>query len=54
MALFILILSIGAVIFNLTLPIMAGLYIVGDLGSSPFLSVYSVSFFVLVMHSVSP
>ncbi|KTC87230.1 MFS transporter [Legionella brunensis] len=47
MALFILILSIGAVIFNLTLPIMAGLYIVGDLGSSPFLSVYSVSFFCI-------
>lgn len=49
MTLGILILSLAAVIFNLTLPIMAGIYIVGDLGSSTFLSVYGVSFFVLEM-----
>lgn len=47
MALYILILSLVAVIFNLTLPIMAGIYIVGDLGSSSFLSVYGVSFFCI-------
>ncbi|WED42253.1 MFS transporter [Legionella cardiaca] len=47
MTLFILVLSLCAVIFNLTLPIMAGLYIVGDLGSSTFLSVYGVSFFCI-------
>ncbi|ASQ46740.1 MFS transporter [Legionella clemsonensis] len=47
MTLAILILSLAGVIFNLTLPIMAGIYIVGDLGSSTFLSVYGVSFFCM-------
>ncbi|KTD26134.1 multidrug resistance protein, MFS superfamily [Legionella lansingensis] len=47
MSLYILILSLAAVIFNLTLPIMAGIYIVSDLGGSTFLSVYGVSFFCI-------
>lgn len=47
MILYILLLSLAAVIFNLTLPIMAGLYIVSDLGGSPYMTSYTVSFFVL-------
>ncbi len=47
MILYILLLSLGAVIFNLTLPIMAGLYIVSDLGGSPYMTSYTVSFFCI-------
>jgi DHA2 family multidrug resistance protein len=47
MILYILILSLLAVIFNLTLPIMAGLYIVSDLGGSSYLTPYAVSFFCI-------
>ncbi|WP_419419234.1 MFS transporter [Legionella sp. D16C41] len=47
MALFILIFTLALVIFNLTLPIMAGIYIVSDLGGSTFLSSYGVSFFCI-------
>ncbi|CEK09871.1 MFS transporter [Legionella hackeliae] len=47
MTMAILLLSLAAVIFNLTLPIMAGIYIVGDLGGSTFLSVYGVSFYCI-------
>ncbi|STX52431.1 multidrug resistance protein, MFS superfamily [Legionella busanensis] len=47
MPLFIFIFTLSLVIFNLTLPIMAGIYIVGDLGGSTFISFYSVSFFCL-------
>lgn len=44
MILYILLLALAAVIFNLTLPIMAGLYIVSDLGGSPYMTSYTVSF----------
>ncbi|AWN74061.1 MFS transporter [Legionella anisa] len=47
MILYILLLSLAAVIFNLTLPIMAGLYIVSDLGGSPYMTSYTVSFFCI-------
>ncbi|KTC90025.1 MFS transporter [Fluoribacter dumoffii] len=47
MIFYILLLSLAAVIFNLTLPIMAGLYIVSDLGGSPYLTSYTVSFFCI-------
>lgn len=47
MILYILILSIVAVVFNLTLPLMAGLYIVSDLGGSSYQTSYGVSFFCI-------
>lgn len=47
MILYVLILSLAAVVFNLTLPIMAGLYIVSDLGGSSYLAPYGVSFFCI-------
>ncbi|WP_454785832.1 MFS transporter [Legionella sp. WA2024007413] len=47
MILYILLLSLAAVIFNLTLPIMAGLYIVSDLGGSSYMTSYTVSFFCI-------
>lgn len=47
MILYILLLALAAVIFNLTLPIMAGLYIVSDLGGSPYMTSYTVSFFCI-------
>ncbi|CDZ77580.1 Multidrug resistance protein B [Legionella massiliensis] len=47
MILYVLILSLLAVIFNLTLPIMSGLYIVSDLGGSDYLTSYAVSFFAI-------
>lgn len=47
MILYILLLTLAAVIFNLTLPIMAGLYIVSDLGGSPYMTSYTVSFFCI-------
>ncbi|CAM3088643.1 multidrug resistance protein, MFS superfamily [Legionella steigerwaltii] len=47
MILYILLLSLAAVIFNLTLPIMAGLYIVSDLGGSPYMTSYAVAFFCI-------
>lgn len=47
MILYILLLSLAAVILNLTLPIMAGLYIVSDLGGSHYMTSYTVSFFCL-------
>lgn len=47
MILYLLVLSLLAVIFNLTLPIMAGLYIVSDLGGSSYLTPYAVSFFCI-------
>jgi DHA2 family multidrug resistance protein len=47
MILYALIFSLAAVVFNLTLPLMAGLYIVDDLGGSTFMSSYAVSFFCI-------
>lgn len=47
MILYVLILALAAVVFNLTLPIMAGLYIVSDLGGSSYLTSYAVSFFCI-------
>ncbi|KTD17474.1 MFS transporter [Legionella jordanis] len=47
MSFFVLMFALAAVIFNLTLPIMAGVYIVSDLGGSSFLSAYGVCFFCL-------
>ncbi|MCC5015192.1 MULTISPECIES: MFS transporter [unclassified Legionella] len=47
MILYVLILSLAIVIFNLTLPMMAGLYIVSDLGGNAYLAPYGVSFFCL-------
>ncbi|MCW8397705.1 MFS transporter [Legionella sp. PATHC038] len=47
MILYILLLSLAAVILNLTLPIMAGLYIVSDLGGSLYMTSYTVSFFCI-------
>lgn len=49
MVLYLLVLALTAVVFNLTLPIMAGLYIVSDLGGSSYLTSYAVSFFVSVI-----
>jgi len=47
MILYALVFSLAAVVFNLTLPLMAGLYIVDALGGSTFMSSYGVSFFCL-------
>ncbi|KTD67389.1 MULTISPECIES: MFS transporter [Legionella] len=47
MILYILLFSLAAIIFNLTLTIMAGLYIVSDLGGSPYMTSYTVSFFCI-------
>lgn len=47
MILYVLILALAAVVFNLTLPIMSGLYIVSDLGGSSYLTSYAVSFFCI-------
>lgn len=47
MILYALVFSLAAVIFNLTLPLMAGLYIVDDLGGSAYISTYAVSFFCI-------
>lgn len=47
MVLYLLVLALTAVVFNLTLPIMAGLYIVSDLGGSSYLTSYAVSFFCI-------
>lgn len=47
MIVYVLLLALAAVVFNLTLPIMAGLYIVSDLGGDSYLSAYGVSFFCI-------
>lgn len=47
MILYALVFSLAAVIFNLTLPLMAGLYIVDDLGGTTYMSSYAVSFFCI-------
>lgn len=47
MILYILVLSLAAVVVNLTLPLIAGLYIVDDLGGSTYMSSYLVSFFCI-------
>ncbi|WP_019216154.1 MFS transporter [Legionella tunisiensis] len=47
MIFYVLLLSLAIVIFNLTLPMMAGLYIVSDLGGNAYLAPYGVSFFCL-------
>lgn len=47
MILYVLVFSLAAVVFNLTLPLMAGLYIVDDLGGTSYMSTYAVSFFCI-------
>lgn len=44
---YILLFTLAAVVFNLTLPLIAGIYIVSDLGGSPYIAAYGVSFFCL-------
>jgi MFS transporter, DHA2 family, multidrug resistance protein len=47
MILYVLLLSLAVTVFNLTLPIMAGLYILSDLGGSTYMTSYTVSFFCI-------
>lgn len=43
----VLMLSLALVIFNLTLPLLAGVYIVSDLGGANFLAPYTVAFYCM-------
>lgn len=47
MILYALVFSLAAVVFNLTLPLMAGLFIVDNLGGSTYISSYAISFFCI-------
>ncbi|CAM4429515.1 MAG: hypothetical protein LEGION0403_FIIPPAGN_02202 [Legionella sp.] len=47
MIIYALVFSLAAVVFNLTLPLMAGFFIVDNLGGSTYISSYAISFFCI-------